>query len=57
MFSPLQRRKEKGSQDLDFLEKVDDEMNKGESCIKQPYACTCLMRMLLFLLFAESRIV
>lgn len=37
VFSPLQHRKEKGSQDLDFLEKVDDEMNKGES--KQPYVC------------------
>lgn len=36
VFSPQQHRKEKGSQDLDFLEKVDDEMNKGEFCIKQP---------------------
>lgn len=37
-FSPRQHRKEKGSQDLDFLEKVDDEMNKGESWIKQVHA-------------------
>ena len=30
IFSTPQHRKEKGSQDLDFLEKVDDEKSKGE---------------------------
>ena len=28
-FILLQQRKEKGSQDLDFLERVDDELNRG----------------------------
>ena len=39
LFSLRQHRKEKGSQDLDFLEKVDDEMNKGESYL----AAVCVL--------------
>jgi len=33
----IKHRKEKGSQDLDFLEKVDDEKSKGELL-----TCYCL---------------
>ena len=56
-FLHTQHRKEKGSQDLDFLEKVDDEMNKGESCTNQPITMHVFNANVVFPLFAESRIV